>query len=73
MPSLLPKKCRNTPIAVSRMLVAELNHSLQKVLFPSGLLLGPIPVAGTGNPQEAASILLSSEFSLSSSFIRLPS
>jgi len=44
MPSLLSKQGSDTAVAVSGMLVAKFNHSLQESLLPRGLLLRAIPI-----------------------------
>jgi len=45
MPTLLPKQGGDTAMTISGMLLTELNHSLQEILLPKGLLFGSIPVA----------------------------
>jgi len=44
MPSLMSKQGSDTAVAVSGMLVAKFNHSLQESLLPRGLLLRAIPI-----------------------------
>ena len=56
MPSFLSKQCRDTAIAVSRMLVAEFNKPLEETLLPRALLLGAIPVARPRNLQDMADL-----------------